>query len=79
MVAPEVAPMSYPNNKPPKAGKRNLKIAGTELNLGNDLFIFSEKHIRTKTSVTYYFLIHPTLFYNFFKYYSCFQTKTKTE
>jgi hypothetical protein len=62
MVAPEVAPMSYPNNKPPKAGNKNLKIAGTKLNLGNDLFIFSEKHIRTKTSVTYYFLIHPTLF-----------------
>lgn len=24
MVAPDVAPMSQPNNKPPKAGNRNL-------------------------------------------------------
>lgn len=24
MVAPEVAPISQPNNKPPRAGKRNL-------------------------------------------------------
>jgi len=26
MAAPEVAPMSYPNNKPPNAGNRNLGI-----------------------------------------------------
>lgn len=25
-VAPDVAPMSYPNNKPPKAGNKNLEM-----------------------------------------------------
>jgi len=26
-VAPEVAPMSYPNSNPPSAGKKNLKFS----------------------------------------------------
>lgn len=26
MAAPEVAPISYPNNKPPNAGNKNLNL-----------------------------------------------------
>lgn len=80
MVAPEVAPMSYPNNRPPNAGNTKLEEEpkSREILIHKLQYIAVCKYLKLLLSLVSFSTTRHSLL-SFKKHSTCFSTKTKQE